>query len=170
MDRLRRDMLKEQGRNVMAEQLDWTVGEGLTNNSAEFKRLVSKVASIIRDSGATLLQSGGVESVSRAILADLAHKEGFSPAFPKVAELEKAAWAVRVLDRWAARVAFRKYVMEWDGETWECVCVEANCSRRLMRMSSHLLRPTPDAARIAAAEALVAEDPTLDHEKDGFEK
>lgn len=69
----------------------------------------------------------------------------------------RALWAVRVLDRWAARgqVPFSTLpntgTATRDRGAWESF----SCERMYFG-------PTPDAARIAAAEALVAEDPTLD--------
>lgn len=72
-------------------------------------------------------------------------------------ELAKALWAVRVLDRWS------KYDGPQRGQWY--VCQLGVCALHKQPQDIHPPRffegPTPDAARIAAAEALVAEDPTL---------
>jgi hypothetical protein len=71
----------------------------------------------------------------------------------------RALWAVRVLDAWAMRVSMRAIHVEHYGAAgahpgWSC---------RLWLWGSrpdvHCFAAAPDAARIAAAEALVAEHP-----------
>jgi hypothetical protein len=73
----------------------------------------------------------------------------------------RALWAVRVLDRWTryeGAQTGRWYVVQC------CVVVLHAVSRVNPATGSerYFDGPTPDAARIAAAEALVAEDPSLD--------
>ncbi len=71
----------------------------------------------------------------------------------------RALWAVRVLDRWALSSKRRnvpapsRYKGAPSSVTaeWFCAPTPGTCG----------FGPTPDAARIAAAEALVADDPTL---------
>lgn len=63
----------------------------------------------------------------------------------------RALWAVRVLDALAGRSDGRSWRTTHNGQSCECM------------FPGHVARsgPTPDAARIAAAEALVEEDPSL---------
>jgi hypothetical protein len=70
----------------------------------------------------------------------------------------RALWAVRVLDAWASK----------PGLCWKLEC--SHGSYRVTHWSAYdsehgLLGggPTPDSARIAAAKALMAEDPSLGH-------
>jgi hypothetical protein len=96
----------------------------------------------------------------------------------------RALWAVRVLDAWAERRASRAdagYPEHWSCFPWgdlqtacgerrvrDCVCGDCE-SLRIQTFRVTLSGdggqifdgPTPDAARIAAADALVAEDPSL---------
>lgn len=59
---------------------DWTKSaDGHANSAPEFLRLVDEVARLIRGQAHALIQ-GDTESVSRLVLAQLAHKHGLSPA------------------------------------------------------------------------------------------
>jgi hypothetical protein len=83
---------------------------------------------------------------------------------PGAVDDARALWAVRVLDRWAGLDpkpivgrSCRGYSIDrlTRPKQWRC---------RIMGLRPALreyLAATPDASRIAAAEALVAEDPTL---------
>lgn len=66
----------------------------------------------------------------------------------------RALWAVRVLDRWADLEETRSWEVYRMRNGWEI-------ELRADQASSFHQEATPDAARIAAAEALVAEDPSL---------
>ena len=69
----------------------------------------------------------------------------------------RALWAVRVLDAWCARDDARYIVfgLQWSGKSYYCSLRSAAMDKGTFRA------PTPDAARIAAAEALLKEDPSL---------
>jgi hypothetical protein len=67
----------------------------------------------------------------------------------------RALWAVRVLDRWAERNAERALSPEQADPVTSDVWAVFESGEIIATGA------TPDAARIAAAEALVAEDPTL---------
>jgi hypothetical protein len=75
---------------------------------------------------------------------------------------ERAAWAVAVLDYWALRnsgFAFKTGTSPLDcdaEEPWICSVSMDAPHRHLTRCGV-----SPDAARIAVAEALVDQDPTL---------
>jgi hypothetical protein len=82
------------------------------------------------------------------------------PRYGLVGELREALWAVRVLDAWAERHIRRapSPVCLVD-ERWSVavpIRVPGGSETRAFYASK------PDAARIAAAKALVAEDPTLE--------
>jgi hypothetical protein len=80
----------------------------------------------------------------------------------RIAKLEadaRALWAVRVLDRWAERSRFKRYTCS-RADTAPYLCQRFWMVGDEKRVAQHFA-PTPDAARIAAAEALVAEDPSL---------
>ncbi len=71
----------------------------------------------------------------------------------------RALWAVRVLDRWAKG----SKALEWrvtDCSEQVCCTLQRTVNGGQVADTDYY-GPTPDAARIAAAEALVAEDPTL---------
>ena len=59
-------------------------------------------------------------------------------------EDRRALWAVRVLDEHAGRSGGRSWCTTYNGQSWACM------------FPGHVARagPTPDAARIAAAESL----------------
>ena len=64
----------------------------------------------------------------------------------------RALWAVRVLDAWAKEQLGRRWCVEIaDEDAWRCKLFGTS-----IKAGEHY-GPTPDAARIAAAEALVAE-------------
>jgi hypothetical protein len=72
----------------------------------------------------------------------------------------RALWAVRVLDRWAEKTGetashdtCRKPIGTWWCTVWQGYEGDDD--------AQHYKADSADAARIAAAEALVAEDPTL---------
>ena len=85
-----------------------------------------------------------------------------------IAKLEadaRALWAVRVLDRWAAESrGYHRVRGNWNASLY-AVRGEGSCGCQLMSEEGHegrtFLGSDQDAARIAAAEALVAEDPSL---------
>ncbi len=69
----------------------------------------------------------------------------------------RALWAVRVLDAHARKEQLDSpYVPEWVGDQYKLDVEDRHGPEWLF------FAPTPDAARIAAATALVAADPTLD--------
>lgn len=63
-----------------------------------------------------------------------------------------ALWAVRVLDAWALASATKKY-RAW----WECDPDQNECDLVYPGGRKSFDGPTPDAARLAAAEALAPE-------------
>ena len=81
-------------------------------------------------------------------------------AAEEMQKLIKRDWAVSVLDRWARRpsaISWGVVLTDAPAEScWMCSAAwdEGTTARHY--------GPTPNAARIAAAEALFAEDPTLD--------
>lgn len=107
----------------------------------------------------------------RAVLEAAATLEEFTSAtvlgaFKELAKLEadaRALWAVRVLDAWACKhehVKVGRNIAMWEmvrltGPTeWAVRLYEG-------KWVYHHKGPTPDAARIAAADALLAEDQSL---------
>jgi hypothetical protein len=76
----------------------------------------------------------------------------------------EALWAVRVLDAWAGRLPYYRSVIVYRSKRadlgWQCTAAEGSdedgYDHRAVERGA-----TADAARIAAAKALVAEDPTL---------
>ncbi len=72
----------------------------------------------------------------------------------------RALWAVRVLDRWAKG----SKALEWrvtDCSEQVCCTLQRTVNGGQVADTDYY-GPTPDAARIAAAEALVKDDETLD--------
>ncbi len=77
----------------------------------------------------------------------------------KVQADARALWAVRVLDNEARQRGIDEgpYRPHWTGDGWEIVAWSGELCDRILERHA-----TPDAARIAAATALVAADPSLD--------
>jgi hypothetical protein len=60
-------------------EVDWTVANGMCNNSNNFLRLRDEIQELIVDS-AYLLLTGRSADVAGSILAQLAHKHGLKPS------------------------------------------------------------------------------------------
>jgi hypothetical protein len=83
-----------------------------------------------------------------------------------IGQLREALWAVRILDRWAARdpVSHCWFVKPRVGYLYCWLSVTFTPSHDVGRRSwgTPHFGPDENSARIAAAKALVAEDPTLE--------
>ncbi len=64
---------------------DWTAEGGRSNSSYLYLRAVSHVAVLIRHNGGACLDPTWVENVSRLIVSQLAHNDGFAPPLDKSA-------------------------------------------------------------------------------------
>jgi hypothetical protein len=75
----------------------------------------------------------------------------------------RALWAVRVLDRWTAIDPAKRSWMTTGHPAQQFSCKLTDLVGRCepARPLPRFVADTPDAARIAAADALVAEDPSL---------
>jgi hypothetical protein len=86
----------------------------------------------------------------------LTERTALYQAVTKLEADARALWAVRVLDAAAYHLARLCYTRFSAGYGWR-----TEYEHNHVPVAGHDFSATPDAARIAAAEALVAEDPAL---------